>query len=147
MVWRANKYFCIEINFTKRSESQAELLTDYYSNWVKTPKTRVVFTVSWQSHLSFIRVWVFCVNSTIVLDVLEGIVHKTSIAAIVTILSGTVNQVLLREAHQISCLSEVLPFQWSSLKTYNWSQTSCGRQTTYNSSCCRYNCCWIQTKL
>ena len=39
------------------------------------------------------------------LDVLEGIVHETSVASLVTVGPAAVNQVLLGQAHQLTSLS------------------------------------------
>lgn len=48
---------------------------------------------------------------TIVLDVLEGIVHEPTVAASIAILPGAVDQLLFTEAHKVPCLLEVLPLK------------------------------------
>lgn len=45
------------------------------------------------------------------LDVLEGLVHQTAVAALVALGPGTVHQVLLAQRHQFAGLSEVLALQ------------------------------------
>lgn len=67
--------------------------------------------------LTFIGVGVLSIDSSVVLDVLEGVVHQSSVAAVVSIVSGTVHQVLLREGDEDSGLAEMLTFQCSSLPT------------------------------
>merc|ERR1711892_1063097 len=57
--------------------------------------------------LSFIGVAPLCVNAPILLDILEGIVHQAPIAPLIPIRSAAVHQVLLAQAHQLSCLPEV----------------------------------------
>lgn len=67
-------------------------------------------------YLSLVRITVLSVNSPIVPDVLKGIVHKTSMATIVSIRRWTINQVLFTKRNKLASLSKVLAFQWSSLK-------------------------------
>jgi len=67
-------------------------------------------------YLSLVRITVLSVNSPIVPDVLEGIVHKTSMTTIVSIRRWTINQVLFTKRNKLASLSKVLAFQWSSLK-------------------------------
>lgn len=62
-------------------------------------------------YLSLIRVGVFCVNSSIGFDVCEGIVHQASHAAHVAIVARAINQLLLTQGHQFTCLPEVLTLQ------------------------------------
>lgn len=47
----------------------------------------------------------------VVLDVLEGLVHQTAVAALVALGPGTVHQVLLAQRHQLAGLPEVLALQ------------------------------------
>ena len=56
------------------------------------------------SHLSIIRVRIFAINSTVVLDILEGIVHEAAVASVVAVLAGAVHQILLGQAHQLAGL-------------------------------------------
>ena len=66
-------------------------------------------------YLSLVGVGVFCVNSFVVLDVLESLIHETTVAALITILAAAVNQVLLAERRQITSLAKVLTFQSTGL--------------------------------
>lgn len=63
------------------------------------------------NHLSLIRVGLLSVDSSIGLDVLEGVVHQPSHAAHVAIIAGAVNQLLLAQGHQLPGLLEVLTLQ------------------------------------
>ena len=56
--------------------------------------------------LPFIRIASLCIYSSIVLDILESIIHHTSITALITIVSAAVHQVLLTQHHQLPCLPE-----------------------------------------
>lgn len=47
----------------------------------------------------------------VVLDVLKGLVHQTTIAALVALWSGTVHQVLFAQRHQFASLPKVLTLQ------------------------------------
>lgn len=62
-------------------------------------------------YLSLIRVGIFCVNSFVVFDVFEGVVHQASHAAHVAVGARAVNQLLLAQGHQLPCLPEVLTLQ------------------------------------
>ena len=64
------------------------------------------------------NVWItlFGVNTTICLDILEGIIHQTSIATQVSKITRTINQVLFTETDQVARFLFMLPFQWTSLK-------------------------------
>lgn len=55
------------------------------------------------------------VDAAVVLDVLEGVVHEAAVAAVVAVLRGAVDQVLLRERHQVPRLAEVLALERSRL--------------------------------
>lgn len=48
------------------------------------------------------------VDAAVVLDVLEGVIHKAAVAAVVAVRRRAVHQVLLRQRHQVVCLAEVL---------------------------------------
>lgn len=66
---------------------------------------------------SFVRIGLLGVDAAVVLDVLEGVVHQTSVAPVVTIRLGAVDQVLFRERHQVPSLTEVLTFEGTRLLT------------------------------
>jgi len=59
------------------------------------------------SVLSLVGVRGFGINSAVGDDVLEGISHETTIAALVALGSGAINQVLLREADKASGVERV----------------------------------------
>ena len=61
--------------------------------------------------LSLIRIACFRVDSSVCFDVPERVIHKPSLAAIVTIASRAVNEILFAERDEFSCFLEVLPFQ------------------------------------
>ena len=60
---------------------------------------------------SKIRVTSFSVDSAISFDVPEGIIHKSSLAAMIAITCGAVDQILFAEGDELSCSLEVLSFQ------------------------------------
>ncbi len=66
------------------------------------------------THRSQVRIRVLRVQALVVLDVLEGLIHQTAVAALVALRSGTVHQVLLAQRHQFACLPEVLTLHGSS---------------------------------
>ncbi len=53
----------------------------------------------------------FSVDAVVVLDVLEGKVHEASLASMVAILHGAVDQVLFAERNELAGLAEVLTLQ------------------------------------
>ena len=55
-----------------------------------------------------VRVGVLRVQAAVILDVLEGLVHQASIAALVALWPGAVHEVLLAERHQCAGFPEVL---------------------------------------
>lgn len=65
-------------------------------------RTNVGGVVSALSLDGLIGVAGLSVNSTVLDDVLEGIVHQTTIASIVSIAGGAVHQVLLGEGDKVS---------------------------------------------
>lgn len=67
-------------------------------------------------YLGLVRVGLLRVDPSVLLNVLEGVVHQTSITSHVAVLSGTVNQLLLTQRHQLPSLPEVLAFKRSGLK-------------------------------
>jgi len=62
----------------------------------------------------FVRIRRLSVNSTIILNVVEGVVHETAPAAVVAVFAGAIDQLLLRKAHQGSSLFRVLTFERAS---------------------------------
>lgn len=62
---------------------------------------------------SQVRVGLLRVQALVVLDVLEGLVHQTSVAALVTLGSGAFHQVLLAQLHHLAGLPELLTLQSS----------------------------------
>lgn len=63
------------------------------------------------THLSLVRVRRVRVDALVVVDVLEGFVHEAAVAAVVSVLSGTVHQVLGAEVHQLPGLLGQLALQ------------------------------------
>ena len=51
--------------------------------------------ISVYAYLCHVWIRILCINSIIVLDVLEGVVHQSTIAALVSPLLGAVHQILL----------------------------------------------------
>ena len=78
------------------------------------------------SYLCIIRITCLCVNAIVVLDVLEGIIHESSFAAVVAISPGTVHQVLLTQGNKLSSFFEVLAFQGTSLEENNKGSSTFG---------------------
>jgi len=70
-------------------------------------RTAVSSVVLAGSVLSLVGVRGFGINSAVGDDVLEGISHETTIAALVALGSGAINQVLLREADKASGVERV----------------------------------------
>jgi hypothetical protein len=65
--------------------------------------------------LSRVRVGLLSVDAVIFLDVLEGLVHQTTVATHVSVFARAVDEVLLTEGHQLASLAEVLSFQGTGL--------------------------------
>ena len=63
---------------------------------------------------SFIRIRIFSVDSVILLDVLEGKVHQSTVASIVTVLGRAINDVLFGKGSESTGSSLVLSFEGSS---------------------------------
>lgn len=68
------------------------------------------------SHISLIRVGLLGVDASVGLDVLEGVVHQASVAAVVAVTAGAVHQLLLAQGHQFAGLLEGLTLQGAGLK-------------------------------
>ena len=64
--------------------------------------------------LSLVGVGILGINTTVVLDILEGEVHETTVAPVVTVTDRAVDQVLLAQRDKFSSLTEVLSLQSSS---------------------------------
>ena len=65
--------------------------------------------------LSLVGVALLGVDAAVVLDVLKGVVHEATVAAVVAVRGAAVDQVLLGEAHQLAGLAEVLALKGSGL--------------------------------
>ncbi len=68
------------------------------------------------TYFAFVRVGVLGVNASVVLDVLEGVVHQAAVATVVTVLGRTIDEVLLAERHELARLAKVLSLQSSGLQ-------------------------------
>ena len=75
--------------------------------------SNVAIFISARFVLTLIRVASLGIDPLICFDVLECIIHKSSLAAMVAIASGAVNEVLFTERDEFSSFLEVLSFQWS----------------------------------
>ena len=64
--------------------------------------------------ISMVGVGLLGVDAVVLLDVLEGKVHQTSLASVVAVFHRAVDQVLLAERNQLSSFPEVLTFESSS---------------------------------
>lgn len=62
---------------------------------------------------SLVGVRVLGVDSVVVADVLEGLVHESSVASMVSVLGGAVDEVLLGERDELSELTGVLSLEGS----------------------------------
>ena len=65
------------------------------------------------TYCSQVRVRVLRVQTSVVLHILEGLVHQAAVAALVALGSGAVHQVLLAQRHQFARLPELLTLQSS----------------------------------
>lgn len=63
------------------------------------------------TNLALVGVGSLRVNSSVFLDVGEGLVHQATVAALVALRSGAVHQVLLAQGHQLARLPKVLTLQ------------------------------------
>jgi hypothetical protein len=61
-----------------------------------------------------VRVRGFSINSLVVDDVLESIIHETTVATFVTFGGGAINEILLREADKAASRKEVSSFSGTS---------------------------------
>lgn len=89
--------------------------------WTNSRKTAgncfvLVLVFVFFSHLSLIRVGLLGVDASVGLDVLEGVVHQASVAAVVAVTAGAVHQLLLAQGHQLAGLLEGLTLQGAGLK-------------------------------
>merc|ERR1719374_442341 len=60
---------------------------------------------------SFIGIRLLSIDTTVSFNVSEGVVHEASHAAVVAVVSGAVDQLLLRKAHQFASLLRMLTFE------------------------------------
>lgn len=63
------------------------------------------------THIAKVWIVISRANATVVLDILEGIVHQPAIAARIAILPGAIHKLLLTQTNQLTVLAEVLSFQ------------------------------------
>lgn len=64
-----------------------------------------------RTHLSHVGVGGLCVDASVGLDVLEGVVHESALASVVSEGSAAVDEVLLGQRHELAGLLEVLPLE------------------------------------
>lgn len=76
--------------FTKKSDSDTTNITIVY---------RTEAGVTWATYLSFVWIRDLGVDSMVVLDILERLIHETSIASLVAVLARAVNEILFTEGH------------------------------------------------
>lgn len=80
-------------------------ITDGYTDLFLSPP---------DTYCSQVGIGLLRVQTVVVLDILEGLVHQASIAALVAFRSGTFHQVLLAQRHQLAGFPELLALQSSS---------------------------------
>jgi hypothetical protein len=61
--------------------------------------------------LALVRVALLCVDSAVLLDILESVVHEAAVAALVAVGAAAVDEILLAEADQLPGLPEVHSLQ------------------------------------
>lgn len=76
--------------------------------------TLLEFNFDLETYSSEVGVELLSVQATIVLDVLESLVHESSIAALIAFGTRAVNQVLLTKGNQFASLPELLTLHGSS---------------------------------
>ena len=64
-------------------------------------------------YLGFVRIGLFGVQSSVVLDVLESLIHEPAVAAVVAPIAAAVDQVLFAQRHETTRLTEHLTLQGS----------------------------------
>ena len=69
----------------------------------------------WVFYLGFVGISVLGIDTLIVLDVLESLIHQTSVASLISILSTAIDQILFAQRHQFASFAEVLTLQSASL--------------------------------
>ncbi|KAF1754016.1 hypothetical protein GCK72_020574 [Caenorhabditis remanei] len=62
---------------------------------------------------SLVWVRVLGINTVVVTNVLKGLVHKSSVASVVSVLGGAVDEILFGERDELSKLASVLSFECS----------------------------------
>lgn len=75
-------------------------------------KKKLIFQLK-ATYRSQVRIGILRVQTAVVLDVLESLVHQAAVAALVALRSGAIHQVLLTQRHQLPALSVVLTLQGS----------------------------------
>lgn len=77
-------------------------------NWIKFFK--------YETYFSFIGISFFSINTSIVFDVSESVVHESSFTSIVSVPGWAIDQVLLTQFNHLSWFPVVLSFKCSSLE-------------------------------
>lgn len=78
-----------------------------------------MITRNFPSYLSGVRVGFFGVDTSVSLDVVKSVVHKTAVAAHVSVFARAVDQVLFAEGDEFAGFQSVLTFERSSLEIEN----------------------------
>lgn len=65
--------------------------------------TLLILLILVYTHHSLVRVGLVRVNALVVDDILEGLAHEATIAALVAVFGGAVHQVLGAEVYQFAC--------------------------------------------
>lgn len=66
-------------------------------------------------YLPFVGITLLGVDALVVLNVLECLIHETSIATLVSIFAAAIDQVLLTQRDQLTSLAEILALKSTSL--------------------------------
>jgi hypothetical protein len=90
------------------------LVSSIYVGVVLQVSSRVLGIVSASVILSLIRIRSFGIKSLVADDVVHGLSHETSVTTLISLRSGTIHQVLLRERNQFVGRKEVASFDGSS---------------------------------
>ena len=88
-------------NLGGKSSLQSVFVTLLNINKANVPGALVMGVVTARVVLSLVRVGLLSVDASVVLDVLEGGVHESTVAPLVAVLATAVDQVLLGEADQV----------------------------------------------
>lgn len=109
---------CIDSNWDGSNGGESFLQCIFISRWNVNETSVGSSWVFWLVLASVINgfIWVcfFCVDTAVVLDVLESIVHEATVTAVIAIRPGAIDQILFRQWNQFFALSEMLTFQRTS---------------------------------